>query len=190
MVVYSVFRNGLLACAAVTLLPVWAQQSTAVIAGGPTRMQRCQAEIADVKGSARTLQLRKCLIDRTEGERLLTRDCNRQYRALPAGHKVDKVSFQKQCVVTGLKAGTDALPRRKAPAPAAQASGASGTTSQPAAGKAVTTKAPATPVANSVTQAANKSADKPVTKSVNKPVTKPAPSATANPATDPGASKP
>lgn len=197
MVVYSVFRSGLLVCATAALLPAWAQQSTTQLVGsGPTRMQRCQAEIGDVKGSARTLQLRKCLIDRTEGERLLTRDCNRQYRALPTGHKVDKVSFQKQCVLTGLKAGHDALPRRKAPAPVAQASGASGT---PTAGKPVAAKAPATQVANAAAQAAtSKPADKPVSKSVEKPVakpvakaaTKPAPSATANPATDPGASKP
>jgi hypothetical protein len=192
MVVHSVFRSGLLVCATAALLPAWAQQSTAqIVAGGPTRMQRCQAEIGDVKGSARTLQLRKCLIDRTEGERLLTRECSRQYRALPTGHKVDKVSFQKQCVVTGLKAGHDALPRRKASAPVVQASGAPG---QPTASKPATAKAPATAVANAAPLAASKTVDKPAVKSegksVDKPLTKPAPSAIANPATDPGASKP
>lgn len=180
MVACSVFRIGLVVCAAAALLPVWAQQSTTQLVGGPTRMQRCQAELADVKGSARTLKLRKCLIDRTEGERLLTRECNQKYRALPSGHKVDKVSFQKQCVATGLKAGTDALPRRKAPAPVAQASGASGTTSQPAAGK-------------SATQAASKPVDKAVIKSagkpVDKPVAKPATNA-ANSAVNPAANNP
>jgi hypothetical protein len=191
MVVYSVFRNGLLACAAAALLPAWAQQSTSQIVGsGPTRMQRCQAEIGDAKGSARTLKLRKCLIDRTEGERLLTRDCSRQYRALPTGHKVDKVSFQKQCVITGLKANTEALPRRKVAAPAVLASGAAGTPGQQTVGKPATTKAPTTAVANAATPAGSKPVDKPVGKSVDKPVTKSAPSATASPATSPVASKP
>jgi hypothetical protein len=190
MAVYSVFRSGVFACAAVALLPVWAQQSTTQIVGGPTRMQRCQAELADVKGSARTLKLRKCLIDRTEGERLLTRECNQKYRALPTGHKVDKVSFQKQCVATGLKVGHEALPRRKAPAPVAQASGASGTPGQPTAAKPAAAKAPATQVANAAAQAASKPVDKPVGKSVDKPLTKPAPSAAASPTTSPVASKP
>jgi hypothetical protein len=185
MVVNLVFRSGVLACAAAALLPVWAQQSTTQLVGGPTRMQRCQAELADVKGSARTLKLRKCLIDRTEGERLLTRECNQKYRALPTGHKVDKVSFQKQCVATGLKVGHEALPRRKAPAPVAQASGASGTPGQP-----IAAKAPATRVANAAAQAASKPVDKPVGKSVDKPLTKPAPSAAASPTTSPVASKP
>lgn len=137
MVVFSVFRNGLLVCASAALLPAWAQQSSTQIVGGPTRMQRCQAEIGDLKGSARTLKLRKCLIDRTEGERLLTRDCSRQFRALPAGHKLDKVVFQKQCVATGLKVGHEELPRRKVPAPVVQASGAEGSpmASSPAANK-------------------------------------------------------
>jgi hypothetical protein len=179
MVVYSVFRSGLLVCATAALLPVWAQQSTTQIVGsGPTRMQRCQAEIGDVKGSARTLQLRKCLIDRTEGERLLTRDCSRQFRALPAGHKVDKVSFQKQCVLTGLKAGTDALPRRKVVAPVATASGAAGTPGQPTEGKPsgskpATAKAPTAPAASVASQAASKPAV-----------------AAASPATSPAPSKP
>ncbi len=137
MVVYSVIRGGVLAWVSIALMPAWAQQSTTLIAGGPTRMQRCQAEIGDLKGSERTLKLRKCLIDRTEGERLLTRDCSRQFRALPAGQKVDKVAFQKQCVATGLKVGHEALPRRKVAPPVAQASGAAGSSavSQPVASK-------------------------------------------------------
>jgi hypothetical protein len=183
MVVYSVFRSGFLVCAAAALLPAWAQQSTTqIVSGGPTRMQRCQAELADVKGSARTLKLRKCLIDRTEGERLLTRDCNRQFRALPTGHKVDKVAFQKQCVTTGLKAGHEALPRRKAPTPDVLASSASG---QPAAAKPATAKPPAAPVANATAQSTSKPVDKPVAKSVDKPVSKPAAGATTIPATSP-----
>lgn len=153
MVVYSVFRSGLFACAAAALLPVWAQQSTTQIVGGPTRMQRCQTEIGDVKGAARTLKLRKCLIDRTEGERLLTRDCARQFRALPSGHKQDKVSFQKQCVATGLKAGHEALPRRKAPAPDATVSAASATLGQASATKPLAAKSPA--------KAASQSSSKP-----------------------------
>ena len=196
MVVYSVFRNGLLACAAAALLPAWAQQPTSqIVASGPTRMQRCQAEIGDAKGSARTLKLRKCLIDRTEGERLLTRDCSRQYRALPTGHKVDKVSFQKQCVVTGLKAGTDALPRRKVAAPVATASGTAGTPGKPIEGKPsgskpAAAKAATAPVASAAGQVANKSVDKPVAKSADKPMAKPAPSTAASPATGAAPSKP
>ncbi len=187
MVVYSVFRSGLVVCAAAALLPAWAQQaSTQIVASGPTRMQRCQAEITDVKGSARTLKLRKCLIDRTEGERLLTRDCNRQYRALPTGHKVDKVAFQKQCVVTGLSASTEALPRRKVAAPVAGASGASATPGQPVQGKPVSAKAPSAPVTTAVSQAASKPTDKPA----SKPVAKPAPGVTASPVTSPVTSKP
>jgi hypothetical protein len=175
MVVNSVFRSGVLTFAAAALLPVWAQQSTTQIVSGPTRMQRCQAELADVKGSARTLKLRKCLIDRTEGERLLTRECNQKYRALPAGHKEDKVSFQKRCVATGLKVGHEALPRRKAPAPAAQASGATGSAvvNQPAA-----SKTQAAPTA----KAASKPADKPAAKPAPAPAAKPSPMTVANPA--------
>jgi hypothetical protein len=171
MEAYSVIRNGLLVCVASTLLPVWAQQSTTQILGGPTRMQRCQVEIGDVKGSARTLALRKCLIDRTEGERLITRDCGRQFRALPTGHKVDKVSFQRQCVATGLKAGHEALPRRKAPAPVAQASGAAGS---PVASQLVGSKVQATSVADA--------ASKPVDKPTAKPAAKPSALSVANPA--------
>ncbi len=182
MVVYSVFRSGLLACATAALLPAWAQQSSTPIAGGPTRMQRCQAELADVKGSARTLKLRKCLIDRTEGERLLTRDCSRQYRALPKGHKVDKVAFQKQCVIAGLKAGHEALPRRKAPAPEALASGASGTST---GGQPVTSKAPAALPSNAAVPAANKPVVKSVGKPENKPENKPALGAAASATTSP-----
>jgi hypothetical protein len=176
MAVYSVFRSGVLTFAAAALLPAWAQQSTTQIVSGPTRMQRCQAELADVKGSARTLKLRKCLIDRTEGERLLTRECNQKYRALPTGHKEDKVSFQKQCVATGLKVGHEALPRRKAPAPVAQASGAkaSAVVSQPAA-----SKAQATPAAKAASKPAEKPADKPAAKPA--PAAKPSAMSVANP---------
>jgi hypothetical protein len=178
MVVNSVFRSGVLACAAAALLPVWAQQSTTQIVGGPTRMQRCQAELADVKGSARTLKLRKCLIDRTEGERLLTRDCSRQYRALPTGHKEDKVSFQKQCVSAGLKVGHEALPRRKVPAPVAQASSAVGS---PVASQPTASKAQAVPAA--------KAASKPADKSAAKPAPTPAAKPSALSVANPGASK-
>ncbi len=175
MAVYSVIRGGMLVCAALALLPVWAQQSSTQIVSKPTRMQRCQAEIGDVKGSARTVQLRKCLIDRTEGERLLTRDCGRQYRALPKGHKADKVAFQKQCVANGLNAGHQTLPRRKVPAPEVQASGAAA--SQPTASKAQATFAAAA-VATAAPPAASKAVDKPTAKAPT-PAAKPAPSAAA-----------
>jgi hypothetical protein len=175
MVAYSVFRSGVLACAAAALLPVWAQQASTQVVSGPTRMQRCQAEIGDLKGSARTLKLRKCLIDRTEGERLLTRDCNRQYRALPKGHSQDKVPFQRKCVAAGLNVGYEALPRRKPPAPDAQDSGAAATASQSAAGQPSAAKAPRAPASNAATPTASKSSDKPVNKPAPKPAAAPSP---------------
>jgi hypothetical protein len=84
-------------------------------------MQRCQAEIAGVDAKERTLKLRTCLIGRAEGERLIARDCSRQYRSLPAGSAGDKAVFQKQCVAAGLQVSHDKLPRRKPPAPKLEA---------------------------------------------------------------------
>lgn len=83
----------------------------------PTRMQRCQVEISGMQGPARTRTLRECLIDRTEGERLIARDCARQYRSLPAGQTVEKSVFQKQCVTSALSVAHKELPRRKPAAP-------------------------------------------------------------------------
>lgn len=89
----------------------------------PTRMQRCQVEISGMQGPARTRALRECLIDRTEGERLIARDCARQYRSLPAGQSVEKSVFQKQCVTGALSVAHKELPRRKPAAPKVTANG-------------------------------------------------------------------
>jgi hypothetical protein len=127
MVVSLEFRGAWVACAALAWLPTWAQQAPVVaVPSGPTRMQRCQTEMAGVEGPTRTRKLRECLIGRAEGERLITRDCNRQFRSLPAGHGADKVAFQKQCVAAGLQVSHDKLPRRKPPAPRVDAAGAVG----------------------------------------------------------------
>jgi hypothetical protein len=122
MVVSFEFRGAWVACAALAWLPTWAQQAPAVgVPSGPTRMQRCQTEMAGVEGPTRTRKLRECLIGRAEGERLIARDCTRQFRSLPAGHGADKVAFQKQCVAAGLQVSHDKLPRRKPPAPRVEA---------------------------------------------------------------------
>jgi hypothetical protein len=87
--------------------------------GSPlTRMQRCQSEIVGMQGAERSRNLRECLINRAEGERLIARDCSRQYRSLPASPATDKTTFQKQCIATGLQASHKELPRRKAAEPA------------------------------------------------------------------------
>jgi hypothetical protein len=91
----------------------------------PTRMQRCQVEISGMQGPARTRMLRECLIDRAEGERLIARDCARQFRSLPAGQSVEKSVFQKQCVTSALSVAHKELPRRKPAAPKVTADGSS-----------------------------------------------------------------
>ncbi len=106
-------------------LPAWAQTPDAAPAATPhqlTRMQRCQQELIGVEGAERVRSLRECLINRAEGERLVARDCSRQYRSLPAGQAKDKTAFQKQCVATGLQAAHKDLPGRKANDPVFSAS--------------------------------------------------------------------
>jgi hypothetical protein len=121
MVIFLDLRRALWASAALACLPAVAQPAAPVLQSGPTRMQRCQAEIAGVDAKERTLKLRACLIGRAEGERLIARDCSRQFRSLPAGSAVDKAVFQKQCVAAGLQVSHDKLPRRKPPAPKPEA---------------------------------------------------------------------
>ncbi len=90
----------------------------AQLGNAPTRMQRCQIEISGLDGRARTLALRECLINRAEGERLIARDCARQYRNLPTGQAAaDKNAFQKQCVAGALNVAHKELPKRKPAAP-------------------------------------------------------------------------
>jgi hypothetical protein len=91
--------------------------TAADLGSNPTRMQRCQVEISGMQGPARTRALRACLIDRTEGERLIARDCARQFRSLPAGQTVEKSTFQKQCAASALNVAHKDLPRRKPAAP-------------------------------------------------------------------------
>jgi hypothetical protein len=84
----------------------------------PTRMQRCESEVASLSGAERKRVLRECLVNRNEGERIVSRNCTRQFRDMPPSNtKVDKAAFMKQCVATSLKAGHDKLPARK-PSPA------------------------------------------------------------------------
>jgi hypothetical protein len=78
----------------------------------PSKMQRCQAELAGVQGNERKLQLRQCLVARTEGERLITRDCAKQLRELPPEPAVDKALMQKKCVANALNVGYAQLPKR------------------------------------------------------------------------------
>jgi hypothetical protein len=98
--------------------------TSADLSSTPTRMQRCQVEISGLEGRSRTIALRECLINRTEGERLIARDCSRQYRSLPAGQSADKNTFQKQCIAGALSVAHKELPRRKPAAPKVTADGA------------------------------------------------------------------
>jgi hypothetical protein len=88
----------------------------------PTRMQRCQSEIASLEGATRKRVLRECLVGRAEGERLIGRDCSRQYRSLPAGQSIDKATYIKQCSAGALNVGHKQLPKSKPAAPPASAS--------------------------------------------------------------------
>lgn len=90
---------------AAAIAPAAAQSS-------PSKMQRCQAELAGVQGNDRKLQLRQCLVSRTEGERLITRDCAKQLRELPPDPAVDKALMQKKCVANALNVGYAQLPKR------------------------------------------------------------------------------
>jgi hypothetical protein len=104
----------------------------------PTRMQRCESEVASLSGADRKRVLRECLVNRNEGERIVSRNCSRQFRDMPpGGTKIDKGVFMKQCVATGLKAGHDKLPARKpaTPSSAAAAKPASAAASKPAPAK-------------------------------------------------------
>jgi hypothetical protein len=144
MVVFLARRALGLACAALACSGVWAQMAapaTPLLHSGPTRMQRCQAEIAGVDTKERARKLRECLIGRAEGERLIARDCSRQFRSLPAGSAVDKAVFQKQCVAAGLQVSHDKLPRRKAPAPKLEAGSSA---DKPAAEQTIASPAPTT----------------------------------------------
>jgi hypothetical protein len=141
--------------AMLALMPAWAQTVVTPHSGAkptghvPTRMQRCELEVVGLKGADRTRGLRECLVNRNEGERIVSRNCFRQFRDLPpGGTKVDKSVFMKHCVAAGLKAGHDKLPARK-PAPAA-VSGASAAakpvakaTDTPATARAVAPAKPA-----------------------------------------------
>lgn len=92
--------------------------TAADLGSAPTRMQRCQVEISGLEGRPRTLALRECLINRAEGERLIARDCARQYRSLPTGQAAaDRNAFQKQCVAGALSVAHKELPKRKPAAP-------------------------------------------------------------------------
>lgn len=123
----------------------------------PTRMQRCESEVASLSGAERKRVLRECLVNRNEGERIVSRNCTRQFRDMPPSNtKVDKAAFMKQCVATSLKAGHDKLPARK-PSTASSA------------------PSPSAPVA--------KATDKPVLARASTPA-KPASSAMAKPAAD------
>ncbi len=138
--------------AMLTLSPAWAQtvatpNSAAKPTGHvPTRMQRCESEVAGLTGADRKRVLRECLVNRNEGERIVSRNCFRQFRDLPSdGTKVEKAAFMKQCVTTSLKAGHDKLPDRKpASAPVAAASGAAKAPAKAADG-AARPAAPANP---------------------------------------------
>lgn len=126
-------------------------------AATPTRMQRCQSEIASLEGATRKRVLRECLVGRAEGERLIGRDCSRQYRSLPAGQSIDKATYIKQCSAGALNVGHKELPKSKSAAPPASAS------------SGATPKAPSKP--------ASAPAAKTVAKTVAKPAAQPAPAA-------------
>ena len=79
---------------------------------GPSKMQRCQAELAGVEGNDRKIQLRQCLVNRTEGERLATRDCAKQLRELPPNPAADKALRHKKCIATALNVAHAQLPKR------------------------------------------------------------------------------
>jgi hypothetical protein len=119
-------------CAALVWVPALAQTLATPHSGTkpsghtPTRMQRCESEVASLSGAERKRVLRECLVSRNEGERIVSRNCTRQFRDMPPSNtKVDKAGFMKQCVATSLKAGHDKLPARKpattssAPSPSA-----------------------------------------------------------------------
>jgi hypothetical protein len=93
-------------------LTLFAASTAAQSSHSPSKMQRCQAELASVQGNTRTLQLRECLVARTEGERLITRDCAKQLRELPPDPAVDKAVMQKKCVASALNVGYAQLPKR------------------------------------------------------------------------------
>jgi hypothetical protein len=99
-------------CATVVALSTAWQANPAAAQSSPSKMQRCQTELAGVQGNERKLQLRQCLVSRTEGERLITRDCAKQLRELPVDPAVDKAVLQKKCVVNALNVAHDQLPKR------------------------------------------------------------------------------
>jgi hypothetical protein len=124
MVVTSVFRCLPVISAIVFLNPAWAQTAASTPAStghGLTRMQHCQVEIETLQGAERQRTLRECLVQRTESERIVTRNCTRQMRDLPAGTDVDKTALHKKCVETALHVRRTELPGYKAPAASVQA---------------------------------------------------------------------
>jgi hypothetical protein len=144
----SNFRWCWAACAALMCLPVWAQPAAPAAASSsapqvaqaaapevntprsPTRMQRCQAEVVSLQGSARKKTLSECLFRRVDAERIIARDCRRQVNNAALGPG-EGPAMQKQCMETALQVNYAELPKR-APRPAASAPDASAA-SQPVA---------------------------------------------------------
>lgn len=167
MAVSSVFRWSVLACGAALLAPVWGQQAAAPVAPpaaarpaqpslAPTRLQRCQAEVASLQGPARKRGLSECLVNRIEGERIVARNCTRQFRDMPAGGTtLDKATFHKQCVEASLAAGHDKVARRPA-APSSSTSTSTSTVAKPL-DKATLVQAQARPPVKAASAAALKS---------------------------------
>jgi hypothetical protein len=135
-------------CATMVWVPALAQTVATPHSGTkpsghtPTRMQRCESEVASLSGAERKRVLRECLVNRNEGERIVSRNCSRQFRDLPpTDTKKDKGVFMKQCVATSLKAGHDKLPARKpdtASSPASPSAPVAKASAKPASSAAAT----------------------------------------------------
>jgi hypothetical protein len=124
-------------------------------------MQRCESEVASLSGADRKRVLRECLVNRNEGERIVSRNCSRQFRDMPpGGTKIDKGVFMKQCVATGLKAGHDKLPARK-PATPSSAAAASATKAADKPAASTQALAPAKPSSSAAAKPASAAASKP-----------------------------
>ena len=78
----------------------------------PSRMQRCNADLALVTGDARKAQLSDCLRRRLDAERLVERECRSHIGSVPISKPAEKSKLQQECVARGLQVNYADLPRR------------------------------------------------------------------------------
>ena len=78
----------------------------------PSRMERCNVDLAAVTGGARKTQISDCLRRRLDAERIVERECRSHTGSVPIANAAEKSKLQQECVNRGLQVNYADLPRR------------------------------------------------------------------------------